>query len=157
MTLRATLEGGAITMLEGDSRVTDRFFLSSRQLRGFEPNGVGPRDLNVDNDDALGGNLYAVARFEAEFPLGLPEEYGIRGGVFVDVGSVWSLDNVDGGADGDDGLDWSTTTSPCAPSAGVSLFWTTPLGPLRFNFSTPLVKEDYDEEQIFDFTISTQF
>ena len=157
VTLRATLEGGAINMLEGDSRLTDRFFLSSRQLRGFEPKGLGPRDLNVGNDDVLGGNVYAVARFEAEFPLGVPEEYGVRGGAFVDVGSVWSLDNLDGGADGSDGLELVDDDFALRASIGVSLFWTTPLGPLRFNFSKPLVKEDYDEEQNFQFTISTAF
>lgn len=42
-------------------------------------------------------------------------------------------------------------------AVGASLFWTTPIGPLRFNFAKALVKEDYDEEQPFDLTISTKF
>ena len=79
-----------------NSRVTDRFFLSTTQLRGFEYRGLGPRDLGAANEDALGGNYYAVARFEADFPLGIPEEYGISGGVFLDVGSLWGLDNTAG-------------------------------------------------------------
>lgn len=157
VTLRATVEGGALTMLNGESRLTDRFFLSTRQLRGFEPKGVGPRDLNVENDDVLGGNYYAVARFEAEFPLGLPEEYGITGGAFLDVGSVWGLDDVDGGASGDDGLELVDDGFALRSVVGVAVFWTTPIGPLRFNFSTPLVKEDADEEQNFQFTVSTRF
>ena len=157
VTLRATLEGGSLNMIDGESRLTDRFFLSTRQLRGFEPKGVGPRDLNVENDDVLGGNLYAVARFEAEFPLGVPEEYGVSGGAFVDVGSVWSLDDLDGGADGGDGLELVDDDFALRASIGVSLFWTTPLGPLRFNFSKPLKKEDFDEVQNFQFTISTSF
>ena len=41
--------------------------------------------------------------------------------------------------------------------AGLSLFWDTPLGPLRFNFTEPLIAEDYDEPQNFDLTVSTQF
>jgi Skp family chaperone for outer membrane proteins len=73
--------------------VTDRFF-GNGKIRGFEPNGIGPRDGT--DSDALGGNAFAVARFEADFPLGLPEEYGITGGAFLDVGSVWSLDNTAG-------------------------------------------------------------
>ncbi len=149
VTLRATLEGGALTTSGGDSRLNDRFFLSSARMRGFEAAGVGPRDLSVPNEDALGGNYFAVARFESEFPLGLPEEYGISGGVFFDVGSVWGLDNTAGGAIDDD-LIWRSTV-------GVSVFWTTPLGPLRFNFSNALQKESYDKEQSFDLTISTQF
>ncbi|MCY4180669.1 MAG: BamA/TamA family outer membrane protein, partial [Litoreibacter sp.] len=73
--LRAELEVGGLTMLSGNSRVTERFFLGSRRLRGFDSDGVGPRDLGSANQDALGGNYFAVARFEAEFPLGLPAEY----------------------------------------------------------------------------------
>ena len=101
--------------------------------------------------DALGGNLFAVAKFEAEFPLGLPEEYGIHGGVFLDVGSVWGLDNTAGtGGAVDDGFHLRSV-------AGVSLFWETPIGPLRFNFSKALQKEVYDVEREFDLTISTKF
>ncbi len=149
VTLRATLEGGALTTTGGDSRLNDRFFLTSSRMRGFEAAGVGPRDLTVRNKDALGGNYFAVARFESEFPLGLPEEYGITGGLFFDVGSVWGLDNTAGGAI-DDSRYWRSTV-------GVSVYWTTALGPLRFNFSKALQKEDYDKEQSFDLTISTQF
>lgn len=149
VTLRAIFEGGAITSLGGNvTRVTDRFF-GNGKIRGFEPNGIGPRDLGATNVDALGGNLFAVARFEADFPLGLPEEYGITGGAFLDVGSVWSLDNTNGGAINDSFI-------PRA-SVGFSVFWTTPIGPLRFNFSRAIKKEDYDKEQTFDLTISTKF
>ena len=149
VTLRAIFEGGAITSLGGNTtRVTDRFFGNSK-IRGFEPNGIGPRDLAATDDDALGGNLFAVARFEADFPLGLPEEYGITGGAFMDVGSVWSLDNDGGGAIDDSFIPRATV--------GVSVFWNTPIGPLRFNFSHALKKEDYDREQTFDLTVSTRF
>ncbi len=150
VTLRAELEGGALHMLSGSSRVTNRFSANGK-MRGFEYNGIGPRDLGAPNEDALGGNYFAVARFEAEFPIGLPEEYGMTGGVFMDVGSVWGLDNTAGQAgEVDDSLHWRS-------SIGVSLFWTTGLGPLRFNFSKALAKEDYDKEQNFDLTISTKF
>jgi outer membrane protein insertion porin family len=155
LTLRAVLEGGMINMVKGNSRVTERFFGNSK-IRGFEANGLGPRDLNAVNEDALGGNIFAVARFEAEFPIGLPAEYNIHGGAFVDVGSVWSLDNVAGGPVGgpvaavDDSLRLRS-------SIGVSLFWETPIGPLRFNLSKPLRKEAYDKTRSFDLTISSQF
>jgi outer membrane protein insertion porin family len=149
VTLRAIFEGGAITSVGGNvTRVTDRFF-GNGKIRGFEPNGIGPRDLGATNDDALGGNLFAVARLEADFPLGLPEEYGITGGAFMDVGSVWSLDNDGGGAVDDSFIPRATV--------GVSVFWNTPIGPLRFNFSHAVKKEDYDKEQTFDLTISTKF
>ncbi|SFG08326.1 Beta-barrel assembly machine subunit BamA [Palleronia marisminoris] len=150
--IRAVVEGGNITAF-GDSdsvRLTDRFFLSTSQLRGFEPLGVGPRDLVTD--DALGGNNYAVARVEADFPLGLPEEYGIRGGVFLDAGSVWGLDNTEG-ADGETVDDSAILRS----SVGVSLFWDTPFGPLRFNFAEALAAEDYDNTRTFNVSLSSTF
>ncbi|MBL3577763.1 outer membrane protein assembly factor BamA [Rhodovulum sp. BSW8] len=147
VTLRAELEGGALTMLgDSESRVTERYFLNGK-MRGFDGNGLGPRE----GDEALGGNMYAVARFEAEFPLGLPAEYGITGGVFADFGTVWGLDNT-GTSSGPVDDDFHLRSA-----VGVSLFWKTPLGPLRFNFSKAVMKEDYDEEQNFDFTISTRF
>jgi len=157
LTLRATVEGGIINSFGGDTtRVTDRFF-GNGKIRGFEYNGLGPRDLNVTNKDALGGDIFAVARFEAEFPLGLPEEYGVKGGVFLDVGSVWSLEAVDGGLSSTDGLDIVDDGFALRSSIGFSFFWDTPVGPLRFNFAKALQKESYDREQSFDLTISTQF
>ena len=96
VTLRASFNGGALHMLDGQSsRVTNRFF-GNNSIRGFEPNGLGPRDLTAVNQDALGGNYLAAIQLEAEFPLGLPEEYNLTGGVFLDAGSVWGLNDTAG-------------------------------------------------------------
>lgn len=152
VTLRATLEAGALNWSSGSSRATDRFILSTRTMRGFEPGGIGPRDVTGGRDDALGGNLFVTARFDAEFPLGLPEEYGIRGGVFYDIGNLWNLNDANltgGNVVGESGS--------FRHVIGVSVLWETPLGPLRFNFSEALKKETFDKEQSFDLTISTQF
>ncbi|MFN4153283.1 MAG: outer membrane protein assembly factor BamA [Paracoccaceae bacterium] len=151
VTLRAIFEAGAISPIGGYStRVTERFF-GNGKIRGFEGNGIGPRDLVTG--DALGGNFYAVARFEADFPVGLPEEYGLSAGVFLDVGSVWGLKgNVVDAL----GTPIDTGFNPRA-AVGVSVLWDAPIGPLRFNFSRALKKESYDKEQKFDLTISTQF
>lgn len=148
VTLRATLEGGHLSYQDGSSRVTDRFFLGSRLMRGFDPGGIGPRD--EDTDDALGGNTFAVARLEAEFPLGLPSEYGISGGVFLDYGSVWDV--------GETGTATVLSNDAIARTVvGASIFWTTPIGPLRFNFTEALDAQDFDNPKSFDVTISTSF
>lgn len=150
VTLRATLQAGALSYSEGSSRVTDRFTLGSNLMRGFEGGGIGPREVGPgDVNDPLGGDYFAVARFEAEFPLPLPEEYGVSAGVFYDVGSLWGLEETNANVLYED--------FTARHVIGVSLFWTTPLGPLRFNFSEALSKEKFDEEQTFDLTISTQF
>ncbi|MCK4713742.1 MAG: BamA/TamA family outer membrane protein, partial [Marinosulfonomonas sp.] len=80
-------------------------------------------------------------------PLGLPEEYGIAAGLFYDIGAVWGLDNP--GAVDDD-LHWRS-------AIGVSILWTTGIGPLRFNFSKALQKEAYDIDRSFELTIQTRF
>jgi outer membrane protein insertion porin family len=150
VTLRATLQAGALSYSEGASRVTDRFSLGSNLMRGFEGGGIGPREVGPgDINDPLGGNYFAVARFEAEFPLPVPEEYGLSAGVFYDVGSLWGLEETNANVLYDD--------FTARHVVGVSLFWDTPIGPLRFNFSEALSKEQFDEEQTFDLTISTQF
>jgi outer membrane protein insertion porin family len=150
VTLRATFEAGALSYSGGSSRVTDRFALGSSAMRGFESGGIGPREVGPgDINDPLGGNYFAVARFEAEFPLPVPEEYGISAGVFYDIGSLWGLEQTNANVLYDD--------FTARQVIGVSLFWDTPLGPLRFNFSEALSQEKFDEAQSFELTISTQF
>ncbi|SHI69877.1 Beta-barrel assembly machine subunit BamA [Ruegeria lacuscaerulensis ITI-1157] len=153
MTLRATLETGALHWQGDDfSRTLDRYVLGPNIFRGFEPAGLGPRDLSNGQDDAIGGNYYWVARFESDFPLGLPEELGLRGGVFYDVGNLWDIGNVDTTGANIVGADGSIRHV-----IGVSLLWDTPFGPLRFNFSQAVKKEEFDKEQNFDFTIQARF
>lgn len=151
VTLRATFEGGALATRGAPSRSTERFFLDGK-IRGFEPLGIGPRDIGAVNRDALGGNMYAVVRFDAEFPIGLPEEYGIKGGAFFDVGSVWSLDTTAGTIN-----TGNSERMRLRSTVGVALLWDTPIGPLRFNFSRPIRTESYDRKQSFDLTVSTRF
>lgn len=159
VTLRATLEAGAFNWLgNGNSRSIDRFILTPDIMRGFEPGGIGPRDQGTTGtttyDDFLGGNFYAVAKFDAEFPLGLPEELGMRGGFFYDIGNLWDLSNVNTGATGASVVGESGSFRH---AVGVSLLWTTPIGPLRFNFSHALKKEEFDKEQNFDLTLQARF
>ena len=148
--LSFSLNGAALEFVEGGSRVIDRY--SGNSLRGFRANGIGPRDLEATNEDALGGNYSAIFSVEADFPIGLPEEYGIRGGVFYDAGSVWGLDDTEGtnGVEVDDSFKLRQVI-------GASIFWTTPIGPLRFDFTRAIQKEDFDEDRFFDFRVSTRF
>ncbi len=153
VTLRASFEVGALSWRSNtSSRTIDRFILGSEVIRGFEPAGIGPRDLSGGQDDAIGGNYFAAARFEAEFPLGLPEELGIRGGLFYDVGNLWDLKNVNTAGGNIVGADGSLRHV-----VGFSVLWTTAFGPLRFNFTKALKKETFDKEQSFDLTIQARF
>lgn len=151
VTLRATLSGGVINFSNGTSRVTDRFLYGDDIIRGFAADGIGPREYSGGGtvNDALGGNIYATAKFEALFPLGLPEEYGVSGGLFYDIGSIWDLDSTN--------ADTLYADGSLRHVVGVSIFWKTPVGPLRLNWTKALKKEIYDEEQQFELTISTEF
>ncbi|WP_238987398.1 outer membrane protein assembly factor BamA [Roseovarius dicentrarchi] len=146
VTLRATLEAGALNFTGSkDSRAVDRY--AGQIIRGFEPNGIGP----LEGTEQLGGNYFAALKLDAEFPLGLPEEYGLTGGAFLDVGSIWDVDTV--GATGPlSSIDFKPRSA-----IGVSLIWTSPFGPLRFNFSQALQKETGDQTQSFDVSIASTF
>jgi outer membrane protein insertion porin family len=147
--LRGVLEAGLLHHTGGSSRVTDRFFLPATVLRGFEFAGMGPRQRDGTINDALGGNKYTVAKFEVDFPLGLPEEYGMSGGAFYHAGNLW-----DTGAKGDELL---YDNGAWRHVVGATLYWTTPIGPLRFDFTRALKKETQDEERTFDISIATRF
>ena len=150
----ADLEGGALfSNGASGSRITDRFFLGGSSFRGFNVGGLGPRDDDgVSVNDSLGGNYYAVARLDASFPIGLPQELGIRGGLFLDAGSVWGMDGAPVGASG--AID---TTAQLRASAGVALYWDTPIGPLVFNWANPFLTVAGDETQTFSVSVKTSF
>nr|WP_235862152.1 outer membrane protein assembly factor BamA [Roseovarius litorisediminis] len=146
VTLRASLEGGFLNFQGGqNSRTIDRF--TEQVIRGFEPNGIGP----TEGTEHLGGNYFAALKLEAEFPLGLPDEYGITGGAFYDVGSIWGVNtrNATGVI--------SSKNFKDRHVIGLSVFWQSPFGPLRMNFSTALKSEPGDLEQNFDLTVKTEF
>jgi outer membrane protein insertion porin family len=129
-----------------DIRLVDRFFLGGDDLRGFESAGVGPRDLSTD--DAIGGNIKAFGTVSVDFPLGLPEEVGIRGNIFSDFGVL--TDSEDSGAD-------LTDTGTLRASIGIGFGWRSPFGPIRLDLAKALVKEDHDKTEVLRFSFGTRF
>lgn len=142
-------------IIGSDAIITNRFFLGGDNLKGFRNQGIGPVDNSYSGSDAngdpLGGKMFSSVSLEASFPIGIPDEYGIFGGLFIDAGSVWGLDNTISGTTTID------DTAKVRAAAGVSLFWDTVIGPLRFNFSRPINKESYDVTENFRFTVDTRF
>jgi outer membrane protein insertion porin family len=149
--LSSNLSSGVI--VGTDANITNRFFLGGDRLKGFRNQGIGPVDNSYSgsdsNGDPLGGKMFTSLSLEASFPIGVPEEYGIFGGIFIDTGSVWGLDNTDSGRIDD--------AANIRAAMGTSLFWDTIIGPLRFNFSRPIKKEKYDVVENFRFTVDTRF
>ena len=133
----------AINSLEGgDVRVSDRIYISSKKLRGFEAGKVGPKD----NLDFIGGNYASAASLSTTLPTVLPELESIDFNIFLDVGNVW-------GVDYNNSLDNSKIRS----STGISIDWLTPIGPLNFVIAQPITKASTDIEETFRFDIGTTF
>jgi len=140
------VEQGYIVGLGEDVRIDDRFFVGGDNFRGFSVGGIGPRDTSTG--DALGGNIYYVGVAELSFPLGLPEEYGILGRVFSEVGSLAAVD--------DEGSEIFDVGSPRS-SAGFGFAWRSPFGPVQVDLAYPIVAEDVDQTEVFRFSFGTRF
>ncbi len=137
----------------GDNiRINDRFFKGGDTFRGFQIAGIGPRDTNPSFEEALGGNLYAIGSAELSLPNHLPEQYGIRTALFSEFGTLGLVDK-----DVKAGQPTVKDDLGLRASAGLSVFWTSPLGPIRLDFSQVLAKETYDKTESFRFSTSTQF
>ncbi len=147
----ASLTGsvGYIFGLGEDERLLDRFFIGGEEVRGFSTDGIGPRD--VDSDDALGGQWFYATSAQLSFPLGLPEEYAIRGRVFTDVGAAWGLSTRE------------VPTDPIEDSAnprvaiGTGITWLSPFGPLGVDIGYPIIKEDFDQTELLRVNFGTRF
>jgi outer membrane protein insertion porin family len=142
-------------------RMLDNFFGGPWLVRGFAPNGFGPRDLTFGTtQDNVGGTMYWGATAELQTPIpNLPKDVGLRFAVFADAGNVWnytgptvfpqffgqSIQLVDTGP-------WDFRSS-----VGAGLIWDSPFGPLRFDYAIALTKQSYDVVQQFRFGGGTKF
>jgi len=147
---------GYVSGWSGDAvRINDRFFKGGNSFRGFETAGMGPRDLTTN--DALGGNFYVVGSVELTLPNFLPEQYGIKTSLFTDIGTLGVLDDryklTAAGVNDPSIVDELAVRG----SAGLSIHWKSPMGPIRFDLSKIFLKEDYDRTESFRFSTSTQF
>lgn len=150
------VQGGYITGWGGhELLVFDHFFQGPNLVRGFAPAGIGPRDMNSSNKDAIGASMYWGASAELIFPFpNLPKDFGLKGAVFADVGSAW-------GYKGDKSIfppdSIRGDSSKIRSSVGLSLLWESPMGPLRFDYAFVLSKDNADKEQAFRFGMGNRF
>ena len=138
--------GGYIVGIGDDIRIIDRFFLGGNSLRGFEDSGVGPRDLATQ--DSVGGNWYYRGTVGLRFPLGLPNEFGLSGRIFTDAGSVGENDST---------LASITDTGSLRMSVGTGILWNSPFGPVNIDLAQAILKEDFDQTEIFRFSFGARF
>jgi outer membrane protein insertion porin family len=169
------LQAGNMIGLGGQEvRLLDDFKMGPNLVRGFAPAGLGPRDTTPGTaNDAIGGTNYWGASLEFQYPFYfLPKDSGFRGAVFFDAGSVWgykgetqlvSTGEVNGIVNAAQGsfvcqCGMQFADSPFVRmSAGASIIWDSPFGPLRFDFAYPISKAGYDKTQFFAFGGGTHF
>ncbi len=171
----------------GDLRIVDHFFMGPSLVRGFAPNGLGPRDISSfdSSANAIGGTTYFGGSLEVQFPIPLlPRELGLKGAVFADAGTLFGYEGptvFNNGGSILDPLDGNCTPVGDRPqncievldseklrsSVGASILWSSPLGPIRFDYAFALSKEEGvirdgvrvggDRTQAFRFTGGTRF
>jgi outer membrane protein insertion porin family len=176
------LQGGMLNQFGGSElRMLDHFQMGPNLVRGFAPNGIGPRDINpFGTRDALGGTKYWGASLELQMPFWfLPKEVGLKGSVYADAGGLFDYKGP---------TTWAQTAELTTPansnciqpttnpntagtctglvydsgntvrtSVGVGLIWASPFGPLRFDYAVPLTKGRFDRVQEFKFGGGTSF
>ena len=167
---------GACASADDYVRMLDDFKMGPNLVRGFQPMGLGPRDITSGtSNDALGGTRYWGASLEFQYPFYfLPKDAGIRGAVFIDSGAEWDYQGetawpgngeVNGTITTNTGvsyfcgncaMQYADTAAPRV-SAGASIIWDSPFGPLRFDFAYPLLKQPYDRLQWFQFGGGARF
>ena len=187
----ARVQGGHIVGLGGDDlRIVDHFFMGPSLVRGFASSGIGPRDISSldSRSNAIGGTTYFGGTLEVQFPIfGLPRDLGLRGAVFADAGTLFGYKGatvfdvnrngiIEGFSD-QRGCTLSTTvqqecilvrdSKDIRSSVGASLLWTSPLGPIRFDYAWALTKDEgtiingvkvgADRTQAFRFSGGTRF
>lgn len=170
------LQAGDIRSIGGgDLRIVDNFNLGPTLVRGFAPQGIGPRDVSPGIEyqgNPLGGTEYWGASLESQFPLyGVPRDLGLKGAVFFDAGSVFGFHGQTNFTGGGPVIPYGVAplytqgntitvggnTTQIRSAAGVSLIWASPLGPIRFDFAKAVTKNQYDQTQIFRFSGGATF
>ena len=135
--------GSAFSIDDSDIKLSERLFIPSGKLRGFETGKVGPKD----NTDFIGGNYMATLNFTTSIPQILPNTQNLDVIFFVDVANLWGVD-YDSSIDGE---------SKIKSSVGIGLDLFTPIGPLSFSLAQPITKDHFDVTETFRFNIGTSF
>ncbi len=176
--LSGKISAGYIESYGNDTvRIRDRFFKGGQEFRGFKIAGLGPRiiqavraidttkpsgysdEVTYNYLQALGGKIFTVGTVEMTVPTPLPESYKISAALFLDVGTLGKIDDKEQYIYDVEAGVYQTVRDGLAlrASTGLSVFWESPFGPVRFDFSYPLAKTEYDRTETFRFSTSTNF
>ena len=123
--------------------MSERIFLPSNKLRGFERGKVGPKD----GDDFIGGNYATALNFSTSLPQLLENSQNVDFIAFLDIANIW-------GVDYNSSLD---INDEIRSSVGLGIDWFSPIGPMNFTFAETITKADTDITESFRFNLGTTF
>ncbi len=126
-----------------DVKLSERLFVPSYKLRGFQKGKIGPKD----GDDYIGGNFVTAINFTSTIPSILENVQNLDFAIFFDAANVW-------GVDYDSSLEKADNIKS---SIGIGLDWFTVVGPVNFSLALPLSKDETDKTETFRFNIGTSF
>jgi len=149
-------QGGYVTPWGGAQLpLLSGFFGGPQLIRGFAPNGLGPRDITPGTtQDNLGGNIYWTTSAELQAPMPfVPPDAQLKIALFSDVGSLWATNasTVPGLATSLSPAQQIANSQALRASVGASLIWDSMFGPLRIDYAYPIAKQSYDVTQRFQF------
>jgi len=133
----------ANAMSNKNVKLSDRLFLPSSKLRGFERGKVGPKDGN----DYIGGNYAMAINVATTLPQIFPNLQNTNFSVFFDAANVW-------------GIDYNSTIydeSKIRSSVGMGIDFFTAIGPLSLSLSESITKSPNDITETFRFNLGTTF
>ena len=133
----------ANSISDEDVKLSERLFIPSRKLRGFESGKVGPKD----GADFIGGNYLTTFNVQTNVPTIFENAQNLDAVIFFDVASLWG---VDYNSSLDDG-------GKLRSSLGIGIDWFTVVGPLSFSLTEVITKEDTDKTEKFRFNLGTTF
>ena len=132
----------ANSLKDDDIKLSERLYLPSSKLRGFEIGKVGPKD----GEDFIGGNFLSAININTTIPQILPNNESTDFLIFMDIANIWGVD-----------YDSSLDDDKIRSSIGIGIDWFTPIGPLNFSLAQPLSKSSNDRTESFRFNLGTTF
>ncbi len=132
----------SVNSIDDDVRVSRRIYIPSKNLRGFEPGKIGPKD----GVEYVGGNFGSALNLNSTIPNVINGFENIDLNLFFDAATLREVD-----------YDSSLESSKIRSSTGIAVNWFTVIGPLSFSYAIPLTKETTDQTESFRFRIGTSF
>lgn len=124
-------------------KLSERLFVPSRKIRGFESGKIGPKDGN----DFIGGNMISTFNIVSNLPKVFENSQNLDFSIFFDAANI-------SGVDYNSSLD---RNNKIVSAIGIGFDWTTPVGPLSFSIAQPITKNSTDITESFRFNLGTSF